>query len=74
MFKLLQENIKYVIAGLSLCFCVSSMGSCDMSNAIQEKELGIIAIKKGYVQKEMNNTTGYIWINPNGHVNVSDDD
>ena len=78
MYKILQENIKWFIAGLSVIWCISSMVSCVIETNISEDraetEITKTFTEKGYIQKQMNGYYYKVWTKPGENVVIKTDD
>jgi len=64
MNKLINENLKWIIAGISCIWIVASMATCTKSNATVNAKTDAIALEKGYIQQR--NGSFAIWIKPKG--------
>lgn len=77
MYKLFQENLKWIILGITIVWIITSMGSCVIETNISKTKAEIETTKafteKGYVQKQMKGYTKKVWTKPSEDVIIKED-
>lgn len=80
MYKLIQENLKWLIAAVAFIWIVSSMSSCVIETNISEDAAQVNIAKtyteKGYIQKitKINGYAKYVWTLPGESVMIQSND